>query len=77
MSERQAVAAVITPDRRFDQAGALSIPAASQRQKRMTRIIVAHGRNTLELFRLGPPGYGIADQRSKLLIGHGSILPSS
>ena len=38
MSVREAIPAVVTTDRRLDQAGAVAVPAAGQRQKHMTGV---------------------------------------
>jgi hypothetical protein len=72
MPVRQAVPAVITANARFDEAGAISVAAARQRQLLVTgmRTPGPGGRNPMLLFRPPMSGDRVAYQRAQLVFGH-------
>ena len=68
----QAVPAVIAANARFDEAGAISVAAARQRQLLMTgmRTPGPSGRNPVLLFRPPMSGDRLPYQRAQLVFSH-------
>jgi hypothetical protein len=72
MSVRQAVPAVIAANARFDEAGAISVAAARQRQLPVTgmRTPAAGRSNSVLLFRPPMSGDRVPYQRAQLVLSH-------
>src|SRR5687768_11095314 len=76
MSQRQTVTAVVAADRRFDQAGAVSVAAAGKREQAMARVgprrwLVGRAGKVGSGLATGLPRDGSAHERAQFDVIHG------